>query len=112
MNLPNAKLLSVQDVQKRNNNNGYSPSSGGSALNSGTNYPGSTSKGQGQYYPGNNVPYDNGGRPPVPEPGTTVAFSAIRAHTYSNSGHPSHVRFERTTTDVGYGWNPTDSYFE
>jgi len=87
------------------NKNGYNPSSTGSLGNSGTYYPGSGSNSQGQYYPGND-------RPPVPEPGTTVAFSAIRANTYSNSGNSQHIRFERTITDVGYGWNPKESYFE
>jgi len=87
------------------NKNSYNPSSTGSVGNSGTYFPGSGSNSQGQYYPGND-------RPPVPEPGTTVAFSAIRANTYSNSGNSQHIRFERTITDVGYGWNPNDSYFE
>ena len=87
------------------NQNGYNPSSTDSLGNSGTYYPGSGSNSQGQYYPGND-------RPPVPEPGTTVAFSAIRANTNSNSGNSQHIRFERTITDVGYGWNPNDSYFE
>ena len=46
---------------------------------------------------------------PVSE--TAVAFSAVRANTYSNSAS-SALRFEHTLTDVGYGWNPSESYFE
>ena len=43
-----------------------------------------------------------------------VAFSAVRAHTRSSMGNfdIQHVRFDRTITVVGYGWNPSDSYFQ
>lgn len=101
-----------------NNNNGYNPNSGKPIGSSGTNYQGSGSNSQGAYYPGNDRPNsnndgnNNNGYDPRPEPGTTVAFSAIRANTNSNSGNSQHIRFERTITDVGYGWNPSDSYFE
>jgi len=100
-----------------NNNNGYNPNYDNPIGNSGTNYQGSGSNSQGEYYPGNDRPNSNNGNgnngyDPRPETGTTVAFSAIRANTYSNSGNSQHISFERTITDVGYGWNPRDSYFE
>ena len=70
----------------------------------------------GTYYPGNNnnqnVPGGNfGGNGYNPASGTAVAFSVVRANTYSNSVS-SALRFEHTLTDVGYGWNPRESYFE
>ena len=43
-----------------------------------------------------------------------IAFSAIRAHTRSNPGNYDidHVRFDRTTTNIGYGWNSINSNFQ
>jgi len=85
------------------NSNGHA----NSAEKGGQYYPGN-SNGNGQYFPGNNGGYD-----PTPQQGQAVAFSAIRANTYANSGNSrQRIRFERTVTDVGYGWNPSDSYFE
>ena len=90
------------------NSNNFNPNGyGNSAEKTGQYYPGN-SNGNGQYFPGNNGGYD-----PITQQGQAVAFSAIRANTYANSGSSrQHIRFERTVTDVGYGWNPNDSYFE
>ena len=97
-----------------NNGINYPPNNpngpGNSVEKGGQYYPGNggNSNGQGQYYPGN-----NGGYNPSPQQGQAIAFSAIRANTYSNSGSSrQQIRFERTITDVGYGWNSRDSYFE
>lgn len=93
------------------NDNSYNPNGPSNSGEKGGKYfpsNGGNSNGQGQYFPGNNGGYD-----PTPQTGSAVAFSAIRANTYSNSGSSrQHMRFERTITDVGYGWNPTESYFE
>merc|ERR1712038_106519 len=93
----------------RDNPNKYSPNgSGNSGEKGGQFYPGNGGNSNGQYFPGN-----NGGYNPTPQQGAAVAFSAIRANTYSNSGSSrQQIRFERTVTDVGYGWNSRDSYFE
>ena len=93
----------------RDNPNNYSPNdSGNSGEKGGQYYPGNGGNSNGQYFPGN-----NGGYNPTPQQGAAVAFSAIRANTYSNSGSSrQQIRFERTVTDVGYGWNTRESYFE
>merc|ERR1712165_626857 len=93
----------------RDNPNNYSPNgSGSSGEKGGQYYQGNGGNSNGQYFPGNNVGYN-----PIPQQGAAVAFSAIRANTYSNSGSSrQQIRFERTVTDVGYGWNSRESYFE
>merc|ERR1712038_1073255 len=90
----------------RDNPNNYYPN--GSGEKGGQYYPGKGGNSNGQYFPGN-----NGGYNPTPQQGAAVAFSAIRANTYSNSGSSrQQIRFERTVTDIGYGWNSRESYFE
>ena len=97
------------------NNGNYYP--GSSIGNNGNFYPGSSN---GQYIPANanNNPYvPPGGNSfgangyTEPAPGTAVAFSAVRANTNSNYA-TSTVRFDRTITDIGYGWDPAQSHFE
>ena len=106
--LPENSLTNNAINYPSGNSNNYKPNSyGNSAEKGGQYYPGN-SNGNGQYFPGNNGGYD-----PIPQQGQAVAFSAIRANTYANSGNSrQRIRFERTVTDVGYGWNPSDSYFE
>ena len=43
-----------------------------------------------------------------------IAFSAVRAHTLSNPGNYDidHVRFDRTISNIGYGWNSINSNFQ
>jgi len=90
------------------NSNNYNPNGYSNSEEKGGQYYPGNSNGNGQYFPGNNGGYD-----PIPQQGQVVAFSAIRANTYGNSGNSrQRIRFERTITDVGYGWNPSDSYFE
>ena len=55
-------------------------------------------------------------RSALPEPCflDKIAFSAVRAHTRSNPGNYdiNHVRFDRTITNIGYGWNSINSNFQ
>ena len=43
-----------------------------------------------------------------------IAFSAVRAHTRSRplNYDIEHVRFDRTLSNIGEGWNPIDSNFQ
>ena len=94
-------------------NNTYNTIISKSFGNKNCDHLGSTENCQGKYYPGDNIP-KTAPRPALSEALTLVAFSAVRAHTRSSMRNfdIQHVRFERTITEVGYGWDPRDSYFE
>ena len=64
------------------------------SYNSGSRNPSYNSESQDPYYSG-----------------SSVAFTAVRAKSYSLSA-PYFVAFEQTLTDKGYGWNPQTSTFE
>ena len=76
-----------------NNNNGYP---GGSPTYNNNNNNG----GGGEFFPDNTI-----GNGPI------VGFSAVRANGYTLSAGNT-VRFERTLTDVGYGWDSNTSSFQ
>ena len=57
-----------------------------------------------------NPSYNSGSQDPYYS-GSSVAFTAVRAKSYSLSA-PYFVAFEQTLTDKGYGWNPQTSTFE
>jgi len=115
-----------------NNNNNYIPTGSDGQGNGGVYYSDRDDSFQGNngnYYPGNNIPnnnrpnnnrpnnnnrpINNGGNQFNPRQGTVVAFSSVRANSYTNqNGLNSRVRFENTITDIGYGWNKAESYFD
>ena len=93
-------------IPNSQNGNNYRPDNaiGGNGIY----YSGSTNNYDGSYNQGNGNSFSDS-RPNTPE---IVAFSAIRANTNTNSGFSKPIQFERTITDVGYGWNSRESYFE
>ena len=92
--------------------NSYNPASGGSYN------PGGSSS---SYNPGSSSNYDpynggsagyNPGEPQVNYNQNSVGFSATRADAYTRSTGSSNIVFDRTLTDVGYGWKPQQGVFE
>ena len=70
-----------------------------------------TNGGQGSYNPD----YNNGNGYPDYGNGNInqerVAFSVARASSYTRNAY-TQIRFERTVTDIGYGWNGSTGKFE
>ena len=87
-----------------NNNNVQYP---GSNSNYPNNYPNNNN---GINYPDNYYPGTNGGNNNGNSNSEVIAFSAVRASRYTQSS-PAEIKFERTLTDVGYGWDPKTSRF-
>ena len=102
----NPTQSNTEYIPNSQNGNNYRPDNaiGGNGIY----YSGSTNNYDGSYNQGNGNPFSDP-RPNTPE---IVAFSAIRANTNTNSGFSKPIQFERTITDVGYGWNSRESYFE
>ena len=102
----NPTQSNTEYIPNSQNGNNYRPDNaiGGNGIY----YSGSTNNYDGSYSQGNGNPFSDS-RPNTPE---IVAFSAIRANTNTNSGFSKPIQFERTITDVGYGWNSRESYFE
>lgn len=102
----NPTQSNTEYIPNSQNGNNYRPDNaiGGNGIY----YSGSTNNYDGSYNQGNGNPFSDS-RPNTPE---IVAFSAIRANTNTNSGFSKPIQFERTITDVGYGWNSRESYFE
>ena len=102
----NPTQSNTEYIPNYQNGNNYRPDNaiGGNGIY----YSGSTNNYDGSHNQGNSNPFSDS-RPNTPE---IVAFSAIRANTNTNSGFSKPIQFERTITDVGYGWNTRGSYFE
>jgi hypothetical protein len=98
--------------QQPQSSNGYIPSKPIYGNGGGPQYPiNSNDNGNGgQQYPDYNNNGNNNYFPPSGS-STPVAFSVVRASTYTLSS-PSVVRFEKTLTDVGYGWDSQSSTFQ
>lgn len=64
-------------------------------------------------YPGtsNRPPYPSNPQYPNNNNNEIVAFTAIRASRYSQ-GTNSNVKFDRTITDLGYGWDSNSGEFK
>jgi hypothetical protein len=102
----NPTQSNTEYIPNSQNGNNYRPDNaiGGNGIY----YSGGSNNYDGSYNQGNGNPFSDS-RPNTPE---SVGFSAIRANTNTNSGFSKPIQFERTITDVGYGWNSRESYFE
>ena len=101
----NPTQSNTEYIPNSQNGNNYRPDNaiGGNGIY----YSGGTNNYDGSYNQGNGNPFSDS-RPNTPE---SIAFNAIRANTNTNSGFSKPIQFERTITDVGYGWNSRESYF-